>query len=466
MWRRRVLGPSGGQRASFRGRLLAAAATSLLIPAGLVPASAASRVGTQAFEVNVTHGLGAGEPQVAADLVHHTVVISYMYENPPNGKTNPDGHKNSGCGVAVSRDAGRTWRVRLTHPTDPGPLPVDPYHQCSDVTAAAGARGTLYVGAGWWDSPLGIVDVYDTYVSRSTDGGLTWGPSVFAAGSRSLPQELLDAPATPTIDRQWLAADPQTGTVYASVADFVRDQRWIVASHDQGRTFGRPHAIAQPGYEPVFTDFVHSAAHGVLAVSYTTFRKEPDCGCQAIFETSRDDGATWIRHPAPLPAQWTAADPSHAGRFAIMSGGSGTANGSSTPNVLLVSVTSDYGKTWSRPAQIGQSPPNTRLDPWINYSPTGVLGVSYKTVYTSGYDQWAALSADGGFTFDRPVRLSHAISQPQPSEAGDDYGHVALDDKYLYVAWADMRQSPMSSASGAERTLYFGRVPLPMPRHR
>jgi hypothetical protein len=434
--------------------------------AGLLPA-AAVRPDTRPFEINVTHGMGAGEPEIAIDPVRHTVVISFMYQNTPHGQPNPDGSRDSGCGVAVSRDRGKTWRVRTTHPTDPGPTAGDPYHQCSDPTAASGARGTLYVGAGWWDSPLGIVDSYNTYVSASTDGGLTWSPTVFATGTMGMPQHLVEAPATPTVDRQWLAADPQTGTVYASVADFPRIRRWIVASHDGGRTFGPPHAIAPAtGLERPVSDYIHSAAHGVLAVSYLTAVEDPRCDCPAIFQTSRDDGATWTSHPAPIPAQWTAADPSRPGRFAIMSGGIGTANAGTTPNELLVSVTSDYGRTWSRVVHIGQPPSNERLDPWISYSPRGVLGVAYKTVYEAGYDQWAAISADGGFTFGRPIRISHAVSQPQPSEGGDDYGSVALDEKYLYVAWGDMRKTSNSSASGTERTLFFGRVALPPPHTR
>jgi hypothetical protein len=268
------------------------------------------------LELNVTHGLGAGEPQIAVDTVHHTVAISFMYQNTSHGERNPDGSGDSGCGLAVSADRGRTWRVRTTHPTDPGPTAGDPYHQCSDPTAATGTPGALYVGAGWWDTPAGIVDSYNTYVSRSVDGGRTWSRTVFATGSMNMPEQMAEAPATPTVDRQWLAADAQTGTVYASVADFPRVRRWIVASHDGGRTFGPPHAIApSTGFERPISDYIHSAAHGVLAVSYLTSVEVPGCACPAIFETSWDDGATWTRRLAPIPAQWTAADPSRPGRL-------------------------------------------------------------------------------------------------------------------------------------------------------
>ena len=150
-----------------------------------------------------------------------------------------------------------------------------------------------------------------------------------------------------------------------------------------------------------------------------------------------------------------------------MAGGSDPTDWKSpSSDALFVSVTSDYGKTWSRVVQIGQNPQHERRKPWINYSPNGILGVSYKTVYDAGYDAWAAISPDGGFHFDPPIRISHAISAPQPSEAGDDYGTVALDDKYLYFAWGDMRRTPNSSASGSLRSLYFGRVARPAPQQR
>src|SRR5207248_10173202 len=114
---------------------------------------------------------------------------------------------------------------------------------CSDPTAATGPGGTVYVGAGWWDQPGGAVDYYNMYVSRSTDGGFTWGPSEFATGDNDLLVNLLLVKNSGHTDREFLAVDNQTGTLYASAADFPRLRRRVVASHDQGRTFGPPHAI-------------------------------------------------------------------------------------------------------------------------------------------------------------------------------------------------------------------------------
>lgn len=449
-------------------RLASLAVLPLLLVAGLLPATA-QRPGTaQPFEIKLINGLGAGEPQIAVDPTHHSVAISFLLGNPPNGV--------SKCGVATSADRGKTWRVRFKNPADPAPKTVG---SCSDPIAATGAHGAMYVGAEWTEpgTALGL----DTYVSRSTDGGETWGPAVYATGFRDTVKNVLAAPNYGIDDRPWLVADSRTGTVYANMADFApRLGHWIVASHDRGRTFGPPRALASHAAPEYWGgDYIPSAAFGVLAVSYVATGVDPDCLCRQVFETSRDDGVTWTRHAAPIPAQWTAADPSHPGRFAIMSGGEDISDWQSfNADNLLVSVTSDYGKTWSPPVRIGEDPPNPRWMPWLAYGPTGVLGLSYRTKYgtsscltpydctNTSYAEWAAISADGGFHFGPPVRISHAVSAAQIDNgtgfaAGDDFGTIALDDKYLYVAWGDMRKSPNSPASGAERSLYFGRIALP-----
>jgi hypothetical protein len=303
---------------------------------------------------------------------------------------------------------------------------------------------------------------------------------VFATGDSAAPQQLLLGRNTGHTDRLFVTVDAGTGTVYGSATDFPRFVRWVVASHDGGATFGPPRAIDSTLYPQVqgeqAGDYVPAAANGVVAFAYVA-AATPSGGCPCgIFETSRDDGATWTRHPAPFPANWVAADQSHPGRFAIMSGQGVTAT-PAYPGAIAVSTTDDSGQTWSKPVLLGQPAVHPEIQPWIGYSPTGVLGVGYKTLdsglisqpqffadilsgnLSSSYDFWTAVSFDNGLTFSSPLRVSNAASPPGNGAGNDDFSNVAVDDQYLYAAWGDQRTSPTNPAPGPVG-VYFARVPL------
>ncbi len=424
----------------------------LLLAVVATPASAAGDASPT--ETNVTNGLGAGEPETALDAVHHTMVTAFTTTN-------------SVCGIALSADGGQSWQVSTAFPADPGPTLGIPYHNCSDPVAASGPDGTLYVGGGWWDQPAGAIDYYNIYVARSTDGGRTWSKAVFATGDSDAADILALGRNSGHSDRAFMTVDSTSGTVYVSAVDFPRNQRWVVASHDHGASFGKPHAIDSADYPEAggqpMGDYIPSAAGDRLGFTYVAAAVPGvnNCPCN-IFETSGDDGATWTRHFTPLAANWVAADPSRPDHFAIMSG-SGTTAATSTPDYVTVSVTLDGGQTWSTPTLIGQAPPNPRSQPWMNFSARGVLGVGYKTVYgtsvnTAPYDFWSAVSCDGGFTFSVPVRMSHDVSSAEDL-GGDDFSFVALDAKNLYAGWGDMRTTPADPTPG-DRSVYLGTVPL------
>lgn len=420
--------------------------------------------GFTGWEKEITHVTGAGEPEIAVGADGTPLLVSF-----------------NGCGIAVSNDRGATFAVSPTDPADPGPTPGDPYHNCSDPASAIAPGNVLYTGAGWWDTPGGDVDYYNMYVARSADGGATWSKPMFATGDREAPQQLLLGRNTGHTDRLFLSVDASTRTLYASATDFPRFVRWVVASHDGGATFGPLRAIDSNLYPQVqgeqAGDYIPAAAHGVVAFTYVASAAPgaTDCPC-GVFETSRDDGATWTRHRTPFPANWVAADPRHRGRFAIMSGQGVTATPSSS-GAIAVSATDDGGRTWSKPVLLGQTQSHPEIQPWIAYSPKGVLGVGYKTLYSglmsqpeffvdilsgnlsSSYDFWTAVSFDNGATFSRPIRVSNAVSPAGNRAGNDDFSSVALDDRYLYAAWGDQRTSPTNPAPGPT-AVYFARVPL------
>jgi hypothetical protein len=158
-----------------------------------------------------------------------------------------------------------------------------------------------------------------------------------------------------------------------------------------------------------------------------------------------------------------------------MSGQGVTATPASS-GAITISTTADGGRSWSKPIRLGDGT-HPQIQPWMAYSPKGVLGVGYKTLYSgllsqpqffvdalsgnlsSSYDFWTAVSFDNGATFSKPLRVSNAVSPPGNAAGNDDFSSVALDDRYLYAAWGDQRTSPMDPAPGPVG-VYFARVPL------
>jgi hypothetical protein len=425
------------------------------------PASAQVSVdGFTGYEKQVTGKPYQGEPSVTVGPHGKPLLVSFM-----------------GCGIAVSHDRGATFSATPT-PADPGPTPGAPAHNCSDPQSAIGPRGDLYTGVGWWDTPAGAVDYYNMYVARSTDDGRSWGKPVYATGDQDLAQNLLLGRNTGHSDRLFLATDASTDTLYASATDFPRFVRWVRASHDHGLSFGPLHAIDSDAYPQIqgeqAGDYVPAAANGQLAFAYTaSVAGTRGCPC-GIFETSRDDGATWIRHPAPFPANWVAADPRHPGHFAIMSGQGVTAT-PAHPGAIAVATTPDSGATWTKTVLVGDDG-HPKIEPWMAYSPQGVLGVGYK-VLDSGvidqplyfaqalagqlsytYEYWSAVSFDGGQRFSAPLKISN-LPSPPGSGQGDDFAGIALDDRYLYAVWGDQRKAPLDPTP-VPVTTYLGRVPL------
>src|SRR5947209_13541207 len=83
----------------------------------------------------------------------------------------------SNIGWATSTNGGETWTHGFLPATTVNATPPGPYPRVSDPSIAYDARHKV-----WIVSYLGIVDPatgpVDVLVSRSTDGGLTWGAPV------------------------------------------------------------------------------------------------------------------------------------------------------------------------------------------------------------------------------------------------------------------------------------------------
>ncbi|GAB4215741.1 MAG: sialidase family protein [Roseiflexaceae bacterium] len=135
----------------------------------------------------------------------------------------------SNIGWATTQDGGATW----THGELPGITAVagGPYARGSDPVVAYSARDNV-----WLITTLALGASNDLVISRSTDGGLTWGEPILAAAGNEL-----------TIyDKQWLVCDntassPFYGRCYLQWDDAGDSGRIkLSTSTDSGLTWGPP----------------------------------------------------------------------------------------------------------------------------------------------------------------------------------------------------------------------------------
>lgn len=410
----------------------------------------------------------------------------------PELKVNPRAPANvvigeNNSGVSVSHDRGRTWQqTPLANPGD-NVLAVEP----NGTFVYSSLDGQVHVsdngGASWRTVGNWVGAVAD---QAQLLAGAPLGPVVSRELGCNSPAPDGPVAATPGqgpgpqligCDRPWMVADAQTGRLYVAFTDhndnsggtsglwelqwlgciptvlvnpaFQCGRQYVSSSADGGRTWSRFHAMDSYDYPAGGTGGFSAgpvAAHGVLATAYVA-GQAPGRACSdcVVFETSRDGGADWTRHRLPAgvnPASilttdattlfepYTAADPSHPGRYAVMIL-------DPAQRQLLVYMTHDSGVTWLGPARLAEPGGQTHYDPWIAYGPTGALGAMWRTGYSDGtYATWAAVSPAGHAAFARPVRLS---SQPSPGPvnqlAADDASSVTLDSQYLHAAWGDRR---------------------------
>jgi hypothetical protein len=295
------------------------------------------------------------------------------------------------------------------------------------VADSSGAFEITYdlMGSVFTPSTEGTQPVDSVAASRSTDGGRHWSIAV-DVGS--------------IVDRPFFRIDPSTDWLYEVSGSVITlsTPRQFVMSKDHGRTWTPKLSFPSD----------HLAVNrGVIA---TTLQS----GNPAVFTfaVSKDNGATYQQAPIPGASSggsgdWVSADPTHAGRFAAMQ---------QVGPLLEVLITSDNGKTWSKPVHVSAGERTLSL-PWFDYGPRGDLGVMWKATdaSTSKFLVYAALMRAGDRRFSRPLQVSSAPSAgPDAANegAGDDLSWITVDRSTAYIGWGDRRSGMLQA--------WFARVPL------
>jgi len=200
----------------------------------------------------------------------------------------------------ASRDEGRTWQLRgVAAPHDPGT------NRMNVAAGLAHDSALIVIASGWShkappgkEPPRGQSEVLTPWVCRSTDGGRSWQWTETVLVSEDLP------PLIPFGDIV-AGSDGGLRASFYSWPGREKNSAYLLASHDDGRTWAEPVVIGADDYNE--TDLLSLGQDRWLAACRTL----KDAHLELF--TSEDNGATWTCHgPLTLPGQ----HPAHLLRLA------------------------------------------------------------------------------------------------------------------------------------------------------
>jgi BNR repeat-like domain len=338
--------------------IAALAAAAVLVGAG--PAGAQvplTRVSADPFTNPTSQHATEVEPDTFA--FGSTVVATYQVGRFFNGGS-------SDIGYARSSDGGTTWNVSsflpgLTFNAGAFADPNSPYERVSDPSVAYDAKHNI-----WMISSIPLLPnrvVPTIFVSRSTDGGATFGTPVQIPPPTRVNNNL---------DKNWTACDnhptsPFYGNCYTEFDNFAQgDLEYMSTSTDGGQTWSTP--VSPPGAHGLGGQPVVQP-NGTVIVPYETIRSTI-----AAF-SSTDGGATWSRpttisrisfHPnsgglrtSPLPS----AEIDAAGRAYVAWEDCRFEPGCAANDIVLSS--SADGVNWSAVSRIPIDPVGSGVDHFI-----------------------------------------------------------------------------------------------------
>ncbi len=410
-------------RPQIRFRLPGRRAGALAVFAAVLTAAGAAASPAQAAQPGVTQissdpytaanapaGQHATEVEPDTFAWGSTIVSTYQVGRVFNGGA-------TDIGFSTSTDGGASWTHGFLPGTSREAMNPGPFFSASDASVAYDAKDGVWI-ISWLGAHFSGGGIVDVMVSRSTDGGLTWGAPVTVAATGVF------------YDKNWSTCDntptsPFYGHCYTEFDNAsAGDLELMSTSTDSGLTWGAPTPTADNahglGGQPVVQP------NGRVVVPY-----EGLSGASGIRSFSSDDGgATWnasvqisTRTSHAVPGVRTSPLPSaEINRDGVVyvvwqdrrfePGG--------TANDIIMSTSAD-GTTWSAVTRIPLDPVGSNIDHFIpglavDRTSAGshtLLALTYYTEQPSGCTGSTCTiqanfssSLDNGQTWSTPQKLS------------------------------------------------------------
>lgn len=387
-------------------RLLVCACALVLSAAGPASAAGAKRVSADPFTNPDSQHATQVEPDTYA--YGKTVVAAFQ-----TGRFFDGG--SSDIGWATSQDKGRTWVKGFLPSMTVNSTPPGPYARVSDPSVAYDAKHDAWLIA---SLPLNGGAGVAVAVSRSTDGGLSWGGPVIVSTT------------TGFYDKTWIACDntpasPRYGNCYVTWDDVnAGDLLLTSTSSDGGKTWGAKKTTAdsaaglggQPLPQPSGDVVVPAlSAFADQIIAYKSTNGGTSWGASTVVANISDHGVAGNLRTLPLPS----AEVDGAGKLYVVWQDCRFRSGCASNDIVM--STSTNGTAWTSPVRIPIDAVNSTVDHFIpgiavdrgSSGATARLALTYYFYPTANCSQSTCQlsvgfvsSNDGGASWSAPVTLA------------------------------------------------------------
>lgn len=354
--------------------------------------------------------------------------------------------------TSTSSNGGITWSTPVNIPHS------FPYWTSADPTLAFKNDGTIYLG--FIDSN-NAKDSAAVFVTKSTNGGTTWGPLSKVVDYNDSPDLIFDRP--------WLTIDnsggPYNGYLYMASMSYKADPLphhvYLTRSTDGGTTWGTPLLVDNaiplgPSVQAMGVPTV--SKDGRLYIAYLSYNPVQSLFPRFIYALSTDGGST-LTNSVIMTGVGTSITNDTLLQYSYKL----DANPTNSTNLVFSFVdksNADYdiystnsnngGSSWNTPIRVSSDAINNGNNQdmmWANFSSTGKYAAVWRDrransgAQNQPYKIWGSLSNDGGNTFSPNFQISQTDGPLMIPIDGVDFLGCVLNDTVVYSCWTDKRNT-------------------------